>query len=227
MTVFLAVVDDEVARPADAHLAHLPGHERRVRRNAAARREDALGGDHAAQVFGRRFHAHQHDLFAPVGHLDGFLRVEHDLAARRTRTGGQPLADDLRALGGRAVEDRRENLAEAIGGDALDGVLLGNALLLHHLDGDADGGHAGALAVAGLEDVEAVVLDGELQVLHVAEMVFQRVADLEQLLVADGHFLAQLRDGLRRADAGHHVLALGIDEVFPVKHFSRPWPGRA
>ena len=55
------------------------------------------------------------------------------------------------------------------------------SLLLHHLDGDADGGHAGALAVAGLEDVEAAVLDGELQVLHVAEMLFQRVADLERV----------------------------------------------
>ena len=111
------------ARAADAHLAHLPGDERRVRADAAARREDAFGGDHAAQVLGRGFHAHEHDLFAAVRHLDGFLRVENDLAARRARTGGQALADDLRALGRRAVEDRGENLAEAVGGDALDGVL--------------------------------------------------------------------------------------------------------
>ena len=84
--------------------------------------------------------------------------------------------------------------------------------------GDADGGHAGALAVAGLEDVEAVVLDGELQVLHVAEMLLQRVAHLEQLLVAGGHLLGELRHRLRRADAGDHVLALGVDEVLAVEH---------
>ena len=86
-------------------------------------------------------------------HFDGFFRIENDLAARRARTGGQALADDLRALGGLAVEDRGQQLAQAVGGDAFDGFLLVISLLLHHLDGDAHGGHAGALAVAGLEDV--------------------------------------------------------------------------
>ncbi len=38
-------------------------------------------------------------------------------------------------------------------------------------------GHAGALAVAGLEHEQLAVLDGELEVLHVPEMFFERLAD--------------------------------------------------
>ena len=47
-------------------------------------------------------------------------------------------------------------------------------------------------------------------------MRFQPVVQFDQLAVDLRHFLFHLGDGLGRADAGHHVLALGIDEVFAV-----------
>jgi hypothetical protein len=71
--------------------------------------------------------------------------------------------------------------------------------------------------------------NGEFQILHVAVMVFQPVADGEKLGKGIRHQLFQRRpvgagldarsfgDRLRGADAGHHVLALSVDEKLAVE----------
>ena len=45
-------------------------------------------------------------------------------------------------------------------------------------------------------------------------MVFQARGNFHKLVVNLRHLLFQLGDGAGRADTGHHVLALGVDEVF-------------
>ena len=87
------VIDLQRAGAADADLAHLPGDERRVRTDAAARGEDAFGGDHAAQIFGRGFDADEQDLLALGGGRDGAVGVEINLAGGGAGTGGQALGD--------------------------------------------------------------------------------------------------------------------------------------
>ena len=88
----------------------------------------------------------------------------------------------------------------------------------HHVDGDAHGGEAGALAVAALQHVELALLDGELDVLHVAVVLLERAAHLHELLVDSPAFLrSSSQIGERRADAGDHVLALGVDQVLAVE----------
>ena len=67
MTVFLRVIDLQRAGAANADFAHLAGDERGVRADAASRGQDAFGGDHAAQIFGRGFDADEQDFFAFVG----------------------------------------------------------------------------------------------------------------------------------------------------------------
>ncbi len=132
---------------------------------------------------------------------------------------GRPLAMHFGGLDGGAVKDRGQHLVQLLGGHALHGLFPGDQFLLFHFDGEADGGQAGAFAVAGLEHEDFAVLDGELEVLHVAEMAFQGLADLFQFLGGCGHDLGQFGHGLGRAHAGHHVLALGVDEEFAVKDF--------
>ena len=61
------VVDLQRAGAADADLAHLAGDERGVRADAALGGEDAFGGDHAAQVFGRGLIADEQHLLALGG----------------------------------------------------------------------------------------------------------------------------------------------------------------
>ena len=88
---------------------------------------------------------------------------------------------------------------------------------LDHLDGDANRGGAGALAVAGLQHVERAVLDGELEILDVAVVIFQRGGDFLELVVDRGVPLLEVGDGVRRADAGDHVFALGVFEELAVE----------
>jgi hypothetical protein len=65
---------------ADANLAHLAGDERRVRGDTAAGGENALGRDHAAEIFGRGLDADEQHLLALVRGLHGAVGVEVDLA---------------------------------------------------------------------------------------------------------------------------------------------------
>ena len=86
----------------------------------------------------------------------------------------------------------------------------------------------GALAASGLQDPQPSVLDGELDVLHVLVVRLEAVEHRGQLRERLGHHLfhggqaaaGRLLHGdgqrLGRADPGHHVLALGIDQELAV-----------
>ncbi len=86
-----------------------------------------------------------------------------------------------------------------------------------HLDGDANRGASGALAVARLQHVQAAVLDGELEVLHVAVVLFQPRGDFAQLVVDLGLDLLQFGDVYRGADAGDDVFALRVHQELAVE----------
>ena len=193
-----------------------------MRRNAAARRENAVGGNHAAQVFRAGFDTAKQHPFALAGARHGVFGVEHHPAAGRAGAGRQTLAQKTAAFHGGiavlAVENRREHLRQRIGGNAPDRFLPIDQLLVNHLDGDAHRRQARAFAVAGLEHVQFVVFNGELEVLHVLEVLLQGLANAFEFLVRLGHFLCELRNRLRRARARHHVFALRVDEVFAVEH---------
>ena len=111
------------------------------------------------------------------------------------------------------VELGQQELAYLVGLDQGQQRLL----LAQHALGDQvdrDPGHrlGAALAVARLQHVERAVLDGELHVLHVAVGRLELVHGADQLRVGLGDLVLQLHQRARRADARHHVLALGVDE---------------
>ena len=85
-----------------------------------------------------------------------------------------------------------------------------------HVDRALDRGRRRPLRGARLQEVEVPLLDGELDVLHVAVVALERGHVLEQLVVRLGHALAQLGERLRRAGPGDDVLALRVDEVLAV-----------
>ena len=100
----LVIIDVQRAGAADANLAHLPGDERRVRADAAARGEDAFRREHAANVLRRGLLADEQHL--ALGRF-GFrlVRIKVDAAGGGAGTGGQPGGDDFRVLDRLAVED--------------------------------------------------------------------------------------------------------------------------
>ncbi len=139
----------------------------------------------------------------------------------RTGTGRQTLGEqtaflDGGGLGG-AIEHRAQKLVERFGLDAAKGLVLADQFLVHHLDGDAHAGEAGALAVAALKHEQLLVLDGELDVLHVLVVLFELLADFVELLVGHREVLLEVDDLLRRTDAGDHVFALGVDQELTIE----------
>ncbi len=177
-------VDDAVAGAGHAALAHAAGDNGRVRGHAAARGENAFGHFHAGDVLGRGFAANQnHGLVgAVVVVLDGVFGGEDDLADSSAGRGRQSGGEHFNFLA-LFHEARNQEVVELVGLDAMNGFFLRDEALVDHVDGDADSGQAGALAVTRLQHVELAILDGELEVLHVAVVLFQAAGDGAQLLV--------------------------------------------
>ena len=213
----VVVVDGHFAHAADADLAHLAGNEGGVAGETTAGGEDALCRNHAAQVFRAGFQTHQQHLFSAVRGFHAAGGVQVDAAGGGAGAGVESLGNRLHLAHGGIVEDGGEHLVHLVGGNAAHGGLPVDEAFLFHVAGDAEGGDAGALAVAGLEHVDLAVLDGELEVLHVAEVVFEGLADGAEFLVGAGHDLGQAGDGVGGADTGHHVFALGVHEEFAVE----------
>ena len=76
-----------------------------------------------------------------------------------------------------------------------------------------DGGRRGPLGRTRLEHVELAALDRELEVLDVAVVALELLADPLELGVDLGHVGLHLGDPRRRPDAGDDVLALGVRQV--------------
>ncbi len=196
---------------------------------AAEGGEDAFGHLHAAQVLGAGFAAHQDHpavraTLVAVVEVLRILGEELDTATGCAGTGVNALCEQL-ALGDRlalrvGIEKRLQQLVQVIRRDTVDrdGFLPVDQLLLDHIHREADGGEAGTLAVAGLEHPQLAALDGEFDVLHIAVVLLQLEAHLVELLVDRGHLGGEFLDLLGGADAGHHILALGVGEVLAVEN---------
>src|ERR1019366_5224851 len=186
--------------------------------HAAARREDALGYFHAVYIVGHGFLADQYDG-GDLGSNHRIVGREYDGADRSAGGGGQTLGQERELPLALGVEHRMEKLVELLGIDAQDSFLLADQALLDHFYGDAYRRVTGALAVAGLQHVEHAVLNGELEVLYVAVVIFQRGGDVLELVVDRVVPGFELADGVRLADAGHHVFALRVLQELAVEGF--------
>ena len=88
---------------------------------------------------------------------------------------------------------------------------------------------------ARLQDPQLAVLDGELDVLHVAVVLLETLEDRRQVGEQLGHQLFERRilvsrlaprtlgQRLRRADAGDDVLALRVEQELAVEVLARQW----
>ena len=202
------------AAAGNAAGAHAAGDDSRVGGHAAADGQNALRVVHTLDILRRGLETDEDDLGAVLGPLGRGLSGKDDLAAGGAGRGGQTRADDLGLLERGRVERRVQEGIEALRVDHGDGLFLGDHAFVDEIAGDLHRGGSGTLAVAGLQHVELLVLDGELHILHVAVVVLELGADVGELLVGLGHDLGQLVDGLRGADAGDDVFALGVHQEF-------------
>ena len=127
------------------------------------------------------------------------------------------MSDALAELARDGVELVAQELVHLRGLDPGDGLLLGDDALVDHVGRDLHRRRGGALRVAGLQHVEPAALDGELEVLDVPVVQLELVRDPLELRVGGRHLVGEVADLGGRPDAGHHVLALGVDQVLAVE----------
>ncbi len=212
----VTLVDVQVLAPDHRALAHAARHDGRVARHAAASRDDGTGGDDAVEVLGRGFVAHQHDCLTACRSLRGDVRIEDGDAARRAWTGRQPATERCRAH--TRIDDGVQQLIDLVGRDAAHGFGRVDQPLRDHVACDADGGRCGAFAGPRLQEIESTALDGELEILHVAEMPLESLLRRLELLVRPRESNGHVRDRKRGAKARDDILALGVDEELAVEH---------
>ncbi len=82
-----------------------------------------------------------------------------------------------------------QRLLQTGGRDHRNRFFFGDEAFVHHFDGDANRGGAGALAAAALQDEQLVLFDGELDVLHVLVVIFKALGVGDEFVV-DGFVIA-------------------------------------
>ena len=216
----LGRVDMETLGTADAGGTHATGDNGGMARLTTVARQDTLGGDHTLQVVGVGLPADQNDLMALGRTRDGVIAREHNLAHGGTGAGVKAACERLVLLGG--VELRVQELVELRGVDAAHGLLTSDEAFLDHLDSDAQSGSGGTLSHAGLEHPELALLDGVLDIAHIAVMILERQEHTLELLTCglEARGGLEVGDGLGVADAGDNVLALGVDQKVTVELLS-------
>ena len=97
--------------------------------------------------------------------------------------------------------------------DPAEGLGLGDQALADQVGGDLHRGGGGPLGAPRLEHVQLAALDRELEVLDVAVVLLELLADPLELGVDGRHVGLHLGDLGRGPDAGHDVLALRVGQV--------------
>ena len=139
------------------------------------------------------------------------------------------MCDNSGLLLGSGIEDRVEELVKLIWSYSHDGGPLVYETFMEHVHCHVESGQTCPLADTALQHPELAVLDGELDVLHVLEVLLQMVLDIVQFLVYFGHgrlkgcevavmlVLGGLVQRVGSTDTCDYVFALCVDEPFSVE----------
>ncbi len=188
-----------------------------MRSHAAECSQNSLGEVHALDIFRRGFLTNQDDLFLVLAMLCSSVSSEVNSTCASTGRCGQALCNHGSLLDGSSIEVGVQQAVELLGFNLQHSFFFAQHALIHQINGDLQSSLSGTLAVTGLQHEELATLDGVLHILHITIVIFQGLGDLHELVIHFRHLLMQLRDGLRRTDASHNVLALCVQQVLAVQ----------
>ena len=170
-------VDRERVATGHAWLAHATCDHRCVGRHAPVRRQHAGRLDEPVDVVGCRLPAHEDHALPRLAPLLGGVGVEDDVSGGCARRRIQPFCGHVPIRG--RIEHRMQELVELRRVDARDRFLLRDQAFGNHVHSSLDRCGRRSLRRARLQEIEIVVLDGELDVLHVAVVLLQPSHRLE------------------------------------------------
>ena len=169
-------------------LAHATCHNSCVRGLATTGGQDTLGSNHTGKVIRVRLTTNQHTLHSIAGRSFSLSVVKDNLSDCRTGRCRHAAGDQFLLCA--RIKLREHQLSELVTGNAAEGFVAGNHLLVNQLGGNTEGGGS-ALANAGLQHPQLAALDGELNVTQVAVVSFKLAHDGTQFLVRLGIALFQ------------------------------------
>ncbi len=173
-------IEREVGRADDAGHPEPARDHRRVTGHAAAHRQHRLGHVHAANILGRGLAPHQHAGLVLGRHRLRRARGEHDPAGGGPRRGGDARADHVARAG--AVNLAVQKLRERPGRHPQHRFVLRDDPVFRQRHGDAQVGARAARHAHGVEDVEPLVLDGELDLHLLAQPLAGELAIAHQIV---------------------------------------------
>ncbi len=203
------LVDLQRVAAGDAGLAHPARNHGCVRSHPSVGGENALRSGEPVDVVGSGVEADEDDGFVRTPFC-GDIGVEDDRAdggAWRRRQ-ADPGNVDRRGR----IHHWMQHVIERGGLDSPDRLVARDQLFARHVDGRLQRGGGSPLRRPSLQDVEPSLLDRELDILHVTVMPLEHLHRRAKLRIGVREKLLELVELLRCTNAGHHILALRVDE---------------
>ena len=184
LLVFLVHLD--VAAAGYAAGTHSAGNNGSVRGLTAANGEYTLSILHTLDVLRRGLETNENNLLALLSVLNGVLGCEYDSTGGSSGRSGDTLTDNIvfvSFLKSLSVKGRMEQHVERLSVDLHESFFLADHTFVDEVAGNLYSGGSGTLAVTGLEHIELFILDGELHILHIAVVIFESIANADELVV--------------------------------------------
>ncbi len=152
--------------------------------------QDAFGSQHAVHVIRLGEGTDHNHVLATLAPLLSQVGIEGNHTHRRAGGSidafGQSLAMGSGLPLGFHIKLRVEQGIHIGRLNTHDGLFTADQAFIGHVDRDLDGCLGGALTVTGLQHPQPALLDGELDVLHLAIVLLQFVADVHELGICLG-----------------------------------------
>ena len=152
---------------------------------AAARGDDRLGGEHAADVLRARRRAQQDHALTAGGDGCSPVGVEDGQAVGVAWRCADALRQHARRLQRRGLEGGSQQTFQLLDRDLLKCDRLGHDAVVDELGGDPDGGMRGPLGRPDLQKIQAFAFDGELDIDRVFVDALETIPMIHQLAEMD------------------------------------------
>mmetsp|Transcript_48308 Transcript_48308/g.155723 ORF Transcript_48308/g.155723 Transcript_48308/m.155723 type:complete len:444 (-) Transcript_48308:185-1516(-) len=189
MQVLRGIVHSNCTSSGDARTSHATCHHSSMARHASTRSQDALGRVNAPNVFRTGLDADKQHALPGRAESFGFIGRKDHFAAGCARRGREPLGHNV--PGSIGVQSRMQNLVQTLRLQAHDGLRVTDETRTCQVHGDLECSLRGAFASPRLQHVQLAPLDGELNILHVLEMLLELLPHVQELLVDRWHSLLE------------------------------------
>src|SRR5690554_3697165 len=174
---------------------------------------------HASDILGACLYTGEDNLLALSSHLLSFVSREIDLTARSTWTGIQSLGDfgQILLLNVVAIKNWSEKLVKLTCRYTCYGSLLGNQPFIDHLDLRTEPTENSSLSVPCLKHVQISFLYSEFNILHILVMFFEKISDIDKLVVDRFVYIAKCIDGQWCTDTCNDILSLSVHKILAIE----------